>query len=230
MLDTVREVITPEGVALRLPAAGPWLRGLAWLIDALLRYAVFVLGVLLFSVLGQSGMGLVLILLFVLTWGYPVLFEVLRDGQTPGKRSMGLRVVREDGAPVGWQASMVRNLLRVVDALPVGYGFGVAVSLLDPAGRRLGDIVAGTLVIHAPPASARKAIAPVAAAQDVSLHGVPMLLPHEQAAIIAFSERAAALTPERQQEIADLVPELGGVAPAQRVPLLHAIANRLLGR
>lgn len=229
MLDTVREVVTPEGVALRLPAAGPWLRGLAWLIDALVRYAIFLGGAVLFSRLGDTGTGLILILVFVLTWGYPVLFEVLRDGQTPGKRSMGLRVVREDGAPIGWQASMVRNLLRAVDALPVAYGIGVLVSLFDPAGRRLGDIVAGTLVIHAPSAS-KKAEVPAVASDIALAQALPPLLPHEQAAIIGFSERAARLTPERQQELADLIPEFDGVAPAQRVPTLHAIAHRLLGR
>src|SRR3546814_8030841 len=72
------------------------------------------------------------------------------NGQTPGKRAMELRVVSADGAPVGWLASIVRNLLRAVDALPVGYGFGLVASLADPHGRRLGDMVASTLVVHAP--------------------------------------------------------------------------------
>src|SRR3546814_2568230 len=78
---------------------------------------------------------------------YPVVFEAMFNGQTPGKRAMELRVVSADGAPVGWLASIVRNLLRAVDALPVGYGFGLVASLADPHGRRLGDMVASTLEI-----------------------------------------------------------------------------------
>src|SRR3546814_4544908 len=74
---------------------------------------------------------------FLLLWAYPVVFEAMFNGQTPGKRAMELRVVSADGAPVGWLASIVRNLLRAVDALPVGYGFGLVASLADPHGRRL---------------------------------------------------------------------------------------------
>src|SRR3546814_8666375 len=72
----------------------------------------------------------------VQTCALPILIEAMFNGQTPGKRAMELRVVSADGAPVGWLASIVRNLLRAVDALPVGYGFGLVASLADPHGRR----------------------------------------------------------------------------------------------
>ena len=149
MLDTVREVHTPEGVALRLPAAGPVPRALAWLIDLAIRMALLMAISMVLGMLGAFGNGVYLILLFVVFWAYPVVFEAMYGGQTPGKRALGLRVVSADGAPIGWMASFVRNLMRTVDMLPFGYGAGLVASLADPWSRRLGDTVAGTLVIHA---------------------------------------------------------------------------------
>lgn len=233
MLDTLREVHTPEGVALRLPAAGPLPRALAWAIDAAIRGTALMLASMLLT-LGKAGMGVYLVLLFAIVWMYPVLFEVLRDGQTPGKRSVGLRVIREDGAPVGWQASVVRNLLRTVDMLPFGYAAGLVTGLFDSAGRRLGDIVAGTLVIHAPAPAARRKGQPVNTTTAEAVAPPVMLLPYEQAAVVAFSERAAQLTPERQEELAgfaDGITADGAHAPAaMRVGRLHGMAAYLLGR
>jgi len=231
MLDTIREAYTPEGVALRLPAAGALPRALAWGIDAAIRGAVLLAGLTLFGLLGRSGLGLFLVLLFASLWVYPVLFEVLHHGQTPGKRAVGLRVIRDDGAPVGWQASIVRNLMRTVDMLPLGYAVGLVAALFDPAGRRLGDIVAATLVIHAPAApkkrGAKASVAPSSGSGPA--RGVA-LLPYEQAAVVAFSERAASLTLERQEELAEIAGDLTGEAPARGVVRLHDIAGYLLGR
>src|SRR5690606_30517026 len=191
MLDTFREVHTPEGVALRLPAAGPVPRALAWLIDLGIRFLVLTVSAGLLGILGKTGIGLYFIGMFALLWAYPVVFEAMFDGQTPGKRALELRVVSADGAPVGWLASLVRNLLRTVDMLPVGYGFGLVASLSDPYGRRLGDMVAGTLVVHAP----RLRAAPQPPVAGGHAPGPP-LPPEEQMAVIAFAERAAQLTAE----------------------------------
>lgn len=233
MLDTVREAHTPEGVALRLPAAGPLPRALAWSIDAAIRGAGVLAASMFLGLLGKSGLGLFALVLFAALWVYPVLFEVLRDGQTPGKRAMDLRVIREDGAPVGWQASIVRNLMRTVDMLPIGYAVGLVAGLFDPAGRRLGDMVAGTLVIHVPPRASGKR-KPASASPAVAAAGTPLagvaLLPYEQAAVVAFSERAASLTPERQEELAGLASDLTGEPARAGVARLHAIAAYLLGR
>lgn len=232
MLDTVREAHTPEGVALRLPAAGPLPRALAWAIDAAIRLAALMAASMLLGLLGESGLGLFLLLAFAGLWLYPVLFEVLRDGQTPGKRSVGLKVIRDDGAPVGWQASLVRNLMRAVDMLPLFYAVGLVAGLFDPAGRRLGDRVAGTLVIHVPPRARRKPAAAAATAPVVaaSPSGGVLLQPHEQAAVVAFSERAAGLTPERQEELAALASDATGEPARGGVARLHAMAAYLLGR
>ena len=136
MLDTVREVHTPEGVALRLPAAGPIPRALAWAIDFGIRMGLLMAASMVLGIMGEAGTGLYLVLLFAVFWLYPILCEGLFDGQTPGKRALDLRVVSSDGAPVGWLAACVRNLMRTVDMLPFGYACGLVSGLVDPWGRR----------------------------------------------------------------------------------------------
>ncbi|NYZ63503.1 RDD family protein [Luteimonas deserti] len=225
MLDTVREVHTPEGVALRLPAAGPVPRAAAWLIDLVIRGALVFLALMLFGMLGRFGAGLYLVVLFLIVWGYPVAFEALYDGQTPGKRALSLRVVSADGAPIGWMASFVRNLMRVVDMLPFGYGAGLVASLADPWSRRLGDMVAGTLVIHAP----RHAVQMQALAVAPLVPGTP-LQTHEQLAVIGFAERAHLLSEARRQELADIVAPVSGARGEAGVMRLLGIGNWLLGR
>jgi len=225
MLDTFREVHTPEGVALRLPAAGPVPRALAWLIDLGIRFGVLGVSTAVLGVLGKAGMGVYFIFLFLMLWAYPVVCEAMFDGQTPGKRALELRVVSADGAPVGWLAAFVRNLLRTVDALPIGYGFGLVASLSDPYGRRLGDMVAGTVVVHAPRLRAQAKVA--VSGLQAPIHP---LRPEEQVAVIAFAERAAALTPERQQELADIAEPVTGARGDIGVTRLFGIANWLLGR
>ena len=106
------------------------------------------LGMLL-PLLGGAGMGLWLILMFLMEWFYPVLFEVLARGQTVGKMALGIRVLCDDGTPVGWYQSTVRNFLKFVDFLPVLYGAGLLSMLLQKDFKRLGDLAAGTLVVYA---------------------------------------------------------------------------------
>lgn len=225
LLDTHHDVVTPEGVALHLPVAGPVPRALAWTIDFLLRGAILFTGAIALGFLGNAGIGVHLVLLFVVTWLYPVLFEVLWDGRTPGKRALRLRVIADDGAPIGWRASFTRNLLRTVDMLPFGYAAGLVASLADPAARRIGDMVAGTLVVHAVDESDGSA-APVVHPLPPR---VPLQLP-EQAAVVAFAERAPQLTVARRDELADLAAPLVEARGAQAASRLFAVANWLLGR
>ena len=88
---------------------------------------------------------------FLLSWFYPVFFEVWWNGQTPGKRATDLKVVCDDGTPVSFSKSIVRNFLRAADMLPTGYAVGLICCLIDPSFRRLGDLAAGTLVVYASP-------------------------------------------------------------------------------
>ena len=224
-LDTVRNVYTPEGVALRLPAAGPVPRAVGWLIDTAIRLGILMVMSLVAGLIGKAGYGIYLLIYFLVFWGYPILCEVLFDGQTPGKRALELRVIADDGAPVGWLASITRNLLRTVDFLPLGYGVGLVASFADPWGRRLGDMVAKTMVIHAP--RERQSLRPPEEGAQPPLHP---LQPQEQAAVIAFSERASLLTQERSAELADIAAPVVGVGGALGVLRLKAVANGLLGR
>ncbi|MBL0030380.1 MAG: RDD family protein [Rhodanobacteraceae bacterium] len=226
MLDTEALHETPEGIALRLRAAGAAPRALAWLIDLAIRAGVFMSLAMMISLLGEAGQGLLLILMFVLMWVYPILFELFMDGQTPGKRVVGLRVVHANGTPVGFTASLIRNLMRTVDALPVGYALGFFSCAIDPQARRLGDLVAGTLVVHA---DRRR--------HDDAIPAVPGYVPalalpaEEQAVIVAFAERAPQLTEARQIELAGLLPTLVTQARgAQAVQRLLGYANHIVGR
>lgn len=95
------------------------------------------------------GVALLVFLIFLVVWGYFVLFECLMKGTTPGKRQFGIRVIREDGLPIGFRESALRNLVRAADAFPPPtYILGVTVMHMDEYGRRLGDMVAGTLVVR----------------------------------------------------------------------------------
>ena len=201
MLDTVRTVPTPEGIELSLRVAGPMPRSRAWLLDLLIRLAILlVLGIML-GALGKVGGALMLLIAFVLEWAYPVLFEVLRQGQTPGKRACDLRVLHEDGTPIQWRASVARNLIRTVDFLPVFYGFGLIAMLLNRDFKRLGDLAAGTIVVHTQSKRLSKGM-PVAEpltpnpALNISLNLA------EQRAVIDFAERRATWSTERANELA----------------------------
>ncbi|GLQ93291.1 RDD family protein [Dyella acidisoli] len=225
MLDTVREIETPEGVALRLRAAGAFGRAQAWLLDFVVRMAVFFTALGIFGALGRGGMGLASMLLFALMWAYNVVCEVWFHGQTLGKRALGLRVVSADGTPITLLPSITRNLLRVVDGLPGIYGVGLICSMIDPSGRRVGDIVAGTLVVHANDLPAGSKV-PIVPAQPLPLP----LDQDEQAAVIEFAERSPLLTVQRQEELADILYPLTGSEGTAAVKQLTAYANGLLGR
>jgi len=225
MLDTIREIETPEGISLHLRAAGALPRAQAWTVDLFLRMGVFMLAAIPLSLFGVGGKGLALLLLFALMWAYSVVCEVWLGGQTLGKRALGLRVVNADGTPVTWLPSVVRNLLRVVDALPGVYGVGLISTLIDPHARRLGDIVAGTMVIH---------VSELPAGQQVpSQAALPLpvvLVADEQAALVEFAERSGQLTPQRQEELANLLTPLTGRNDSAAVRQLIGHANWLLGR
>ena len=160
------EVETPEHVTLDLEIAGVGSRLLAATIDGAIVTAIMLAGLALVAVLGSLGLmpssafgrawvgALTLGLGFALGNGYFILFEGLRGGQTPGKRMVGIRVVRDTGHPVTLGAATARNLLRVADFLPPPYLVGLALIAFHPRGKRLGDLVAGTVVVRDRPAPA----------------------------------------------------------------------------
>jgi uncharacterized RDD family membrane protein YckC len=226
MIDTLCAVETPEGVELEFSPAGPVPRDLAWMVDAAIRSALYVAMATLLHGLGQVGMGLLMIAMFLLEWFYPVAFEVLARGQTPGKKLLGLRVLRADGAPVGWSRSTVRSLLAFADFLPFGFAAGLTAMLLGRRSQRLGDLAAGTVVVHLEPASRR--LPGEAGAPEPMAPPFPLSLP-EQRAIMGFAERAPLLTRERARELADLLEPLTGAQGDEGVRRLQAMARNLRG-
>jgi uncharacterized RDD family membrane protein YckC len=88
-----------------------------------------------------------LLVVFVVIWGYFAFFETIWQGQSPGKRWTGLRVIQEGGYPIGFSQAAIRNIVRIIDFLPLFYIIGAVVMLIDSRSRRLGDLVAGTIVV-----------------------------------------------------------------------------------
>ncbi|HTO69009.1 MAG TPA: RDD family protein [Myxococcota bacterium] len=230
MIDTMHAVQTPEGVDLALPVAGPAPRGLAYALDLAVQSLGLSAVQTVFYSAGRTGFAVALSLIaaFLINWFYPVLFEVLGRGQTPGKRVVGLRVVHENGTPIGWSASLVRNFLMVADFLPLLYLAGVTSMCLDSSFRRLGDLAAGSLVVHAPRPRRTRRPAPAPADAGPAVAPPLLLTLEEQRAVIAFAERAALLSPERADELAAIPAALtAGEPPRAR---LVAMAAFLLGR
>ena len=198
-LDTLYQVETPEGIALNLRPAGVVPRMLAYAIDSLIRLVAALVVLPLLGSLGGLGMALSLVLYFLLEWFYPVFFELGFGGATPGKKALGLKVVLDSGLPVTPAASILRNLLRAVDFMPFLYGFALVTMFVRRDFKRLGDLAAGTLVVHARVVSLHDEIpsGPARApARALSLS--------EKAAVIAWAGRTRRLTPERLDELAEL--------------------------
>ncbi len=152
-VDTRTEIETPENVTLSFNLAGPGSRMSAYLIDLLIRVAVFWgLSTALTSLIPVLGGGLpiggLLLGMFVLEWGYSTLFEAFWRGQTPGKRVYGLRVLKDAGYPIGFYDSVLRNLLRAADFLPFGYGAALVCMTATGRLQRIGDLAAGTIVVR----------------------------------------------------------------------------------
>ena len=229
LLDTLHRVETPEGIDLEARLAGPVPRALAYALDLALRMLVWIVCLVGLVLAGEAGFGIALLLGFLLEWFYPVAFEYWGNGQTPGKRRLGIAVVGEDLHPVGFGSAVLRNLLRTADFLPFAYLAGLVSMAANPGFQRLGDVAAGTLVIHrlppTPNASPGRSVLPSATPCPPP---IPLAL-DEQLAIIALAERHARLSPERQRELADI---LRGPLRAEgdaALARLHGIAHWLLG-
>jgi uncharacterized RDD family membrane protein YckC len=211
-------------IDLPLRPAGLMVRALAFAIDLGLRGLIVGLLFIVLAFLGKLGAGLGSILLFVVSWWYMVLFEVLNQGRSPGKQWMGLRVVQDDGTPIGWSASLLRNLLRFVDMLPFGYFLGAISCLQHPTFKRLGDLAAGTLVIYREQPLTRPQLPTVEPRRPAFA-----LTLTEQRAILGFAERQGELSEARVKELAAILAQPLQVSAPQAVDELNGIARGLLG-
>jgi uncharacterized RDD family membrane protein YckC len=151
-------VRTPENIELEYQLAGIGSRAVAQILDLLIlmaTYAFLAIAVLywglshLLNAATPYIVGVAVFLYFFLFWGYFILFEYYMSGQTLGKRIIKLRVVHQDGRHTSFLSVLLRNVFRLIDILPSGYLVGLIVMILDPRERRLGDLVAGTIVVQA---------------------------------------------------------------------------------
>lgn len=149
---------TPEQTLLDFPLAGIGSRFLAMALDTLIQsliittFAIFALLLLAFEGISSQTAGVwigavAILVLFIIYTGYFAFFEAIWNGQTPGKRLLKLRVIQESGRPINPYQSIARNLMRLVDSLPFLYGVGCLTVLLNRQNKRLGDFVAGTVVV-----------------------------------------------------------------------------------
>lgn len=243
-LDTLAEIETPEHVRFHRRVAGPARRGLAWLLDLLLRgMVVFILliaAAIGFSVdfeeLAAMSQGVFLLALFVIDWGYYVLFEMLTSGRSPGKMVLGLRVVTDTGHPLQITDSILRNLLRAADFLPFGYALGVLVMGRDRRFRRLGDMVAGTMVVVEDKHSVSEPLVvhPPPTAQELALlPGRVPLSPEELDSIELYLRRTTRLGPSRAIELARIVAPIYarrlGLAPTDPHRFLQVLYHHARG-
>jgi uncharacterized RDD family membrane protein YckC len=218
MLDELYSIETPEQVDVAYDVAGVGSRVLAALIDHLLIGLVILVVVLLVvavSSLLDSASGLMLALVlaassYLLLCGYHILFETLWNGQTPGKRMLGLRMVDISGRPIGFTTSAIRNLLRIVDFLPSAYAIGFVTMFFDKRARRLGDMAAGCMAVrqrdvvtldslHMPRTNQQPV---VAAAQQVTIPNLRALRRNDIDLVQEFLRRRRGLAPDVRQRLA----------------------------
>jgi uncharacterized RDD family membrane protein YckC len=226
-LDTDIAIETPEHIVFRFRVAGPARRLLAYLLDLLLAYSAFAAVTFLIAIMAfgtaattsaasgafGAGIGLLLILLFAIQWVYFAVLEAWR-GTTPGKAAFGLRVLTTTGRPIGFREAALRNVLRAADALPLAYTAGV-LSLAGLASmsatkrfQRLGDLVAGTMVVVPDRARATAPLVLWPPAQPHELAALPddvRLDADERQAIEMFLRRRARLGRARELELANMI-------------------------
>lgn len=156
------QIDTPEQITLELPLAGIGSRFLGIAIDTILQFLLYLAGVFAFAysldkfgleryfswIPPSLGPALVILFIFCVYWGYFAFFEIIWKGQTPGKRLAKIRVIHQSGRPMNAYEAIGRNLMRAIDYLPTMYGVGIICMMLNAQHKRVGDYVAGTVVVH----------------------------------------------------------------------------------
>lgn len=207
------KIDTPEQITLELPIAGIGSRFVAVAVDTVLQALTLATGVLAltfgarwtFGVLKLAGPAAAILFAFCVYWGYFAGFEIAWSGQTPGKRMAGVRVIHESGRPVSAFEAIARNVLRAIDFLPALYGVGIVTMLLNRQSRRIGDYVAGTVVVYDSSAAQQRLDwhdIGSAAAPSVRLTQVS---PEELSLIETYLRRRLDLDPLVREEMADQI-------------------------
>lgn len=225
-LDTTRRIATPEGIELQLRLAGPVARAYARTIDVCIALAILMALGSITRGFGGLGFAAIAITSFLIVWLLPAWCEVYWRGATPGKHAMQLQVVQDDGRPVDWGAALIRNLLWIIDFLPMFFAAGLVSMMINRDFKRLGDLAAGTIVIHVGKSIAVASFANI----DARPPARPLTLT-EQRTVIDFAERADAFTEERAIELAEIAaPILDGARGIAAKAYLAQIASHYAGQ
>lgn len=227
-MDRTLRVRTPESIAFSYELAGLGSRFLAVSIDIALQLliAIGIIWALTYSyshlprsmlraasrptkIEESLAIAFIAAMIFLIFFGYFIVFETFWNGQTPGKRLMGLRVVRDGGYPADFASIAIRNLIRVGEMAAGFYGVSAIAALLSPENKRLGDMAAGTLVVR----DAR-------AAKLANLLGEPG----------GAAQRPAMLNEDERALIDRFVARREGMAPGSRASMAAQIAARVRSR
>jgi uncharacterized RDD family membrane protein YckC len=168
------DIKTPEFVSIQFQLAGLGSRTAAFLIDQILLMAfnILTLIVLFIIMIGMPSipyfiaentlpLAITMIVLFIINWGYFFVYEYFSGGRTLGKKLIGIRVIQENGHSITLLSSFIRNLIRIIDSLPTGYFLGIIMIFFHSKHKRLGDVVAGTIVVHERKAKRKNKLSPI---------------------------------------------------------------------
>jgi uncharacterized RDD family membrane protein YckC len=235
-------VVTPEAVPLELDVAGLGSRGIAIAIDMTIQFCIF-LAITFFLAAVHPGDTVSLVIITVsvpvVFWGYFFFFEGIWHGRTPGKRTQRLRATRADGQPMSGGQMAVRNLVRIVDFLPLWYAVGCVTMVLTKRSQRLGDLAGGTLVIREPKPFVPKALdipppPPVEVSGGVRVDVTGMTEAHYQLLRSYFERRselgAAARAQLARQIAVAITPVVRTAQPMMDEQLLEEAARAYRGR
>ncbi len=210
---------TPEQIKINYNIAGIGSRLYAALIDIAVLTPIAFIGIYvtvramsdLDERLGNWLAAIAGIATFALLWGYYMIFEITTNGQSPGKRALGLRVIKVHGYPIGFSDSAIRNLVRIVDFLPFFYGTGLLAMLLNKNWQRLGDLAAGTLVIK----------------EDTRVSPNPMRNPTIQKSTFVYADwiQLEQLTDAELVSIREYLSRRGTLPRLRRLQLVRAIGT-----
>ncbi|MDN3016248.1 RDD family protein [Paenibacillus sp. BSR1-1] len=174
MYQDKMDIKTPEYVSLQFQLSGLGSRAAAFLIDQLILWAVNAVIIIILVIIMKNEtflpiffaentipIAIVIIALFIINWGYFFAFEFFLGGRTIGKKILGIRVIQENGHSITLLSSFIRNLMRIIDSLPTAYLLGMIMVFFHSKHKRLGDLVAGTIVVHERKAKRKKKLSPI---------------------------------------------------------------------
>ena len=217
---------TPEQTVLEFPLAGIGSRALALMIDTLLQIAVLAVLGLIAGVISYEGFlprlgkqyvyAILIFLAFLSQFGYFAFFEAIWNGRTPGKCWIHLRVIMDSGRPLGAQGAILRNLMRIVDSLPSIYAVGIITSLISPQNKRVGDYLAGTVVIQEKSIQADRSLWETTPAPLLATSQFPKLNAAELQLVEAYLERRSSLQEEVRRSMARQIAERMNQGPSAR--------------